>query len=180
MRIFEWFKGNRIHWSVKIGPGTKIGRYCIIEEDVEIGADCWIGNYVHIRPKVHIGDHSEIRDHVFLAGEIQIGRDVKIFQFANIGKGSIIHNKVYIGVGSILTNTMRISHGRKFEPEIKAPVIEYGARLAVGVRILPGVNIGEQSLIGAGAVVTKDTEPFGIYLGVPAHRVSTVPPEELL
>ena len=105
---------------------------------------------------------------------------MKIFQFSNIAYQTRIEDRAYIGPGVILANTRRISHGRSFKPLMKAPVVKFGVRIGIGARILPEVVLGEQCLIGAGAVVTKDTDPFGIYIGNPARKVGIIPEEERL
>lgn len=158
----------------------QISETSLIEGSVTFGNNVFIGHYSIIRPNVIIGDNSEIRHYCFLAGDLKIGNNVKIFQYSNIGKGSIIEDNVYIGPRVTLTNTKKISHGRNYKADIEAPIIKYGARLGSGCIILPGVTIGEESVIGAGSVVTKSTEPGWIYTGNPAKKLKLVPEDEKL
>lgn len=159
---------------------TIIQEGAIIEEGVSIGHGCFIGHYSIIRKDVTVGDNSEIRQLCFIAQGVTIGSGVKIFQLSNISKGSIIEDRAYIGANVLFTNTNKISHGRHYDPAIEGIYIEYGARIASGVSILPGVRIGREALIGLGSVVTKDCDPFWIYFGNPAEKVKPVPEEERL
>ena len=79
-----------------------------------------------------------------------------------------------------MTNTKKIAFRRDYDDISQAPYIEYGARIGGGVTIAPNVRIGRNSSIGAGAVVTKDTVPGWLYVGVPAKAVRILRPEENL
>ena len=158
----------------------KINNTTIIEDNVTIGNNVFIGYYSIIRANVTIGNNSDIRHYCFLAGDIKIGNNVKIFQYSNIGKGSIIEDNVYIGPRVTLTNTKKISHGRQYHPDIKAPIIKYGARLGAGCIILPGVVIENECMIGAGSVVTKSTDAGWIYIGNPAKKLKKISKDEKL
>jgi len=136
-----------------------------------------------IGPKVFIPSDSKVREFVVMRGNIKVGHRVDIYQFSNIGWGTIIEDDVYIGARSMTTNTRHIKHGRRaMKTGVKQEpvVIRRGARLAVCTVILPGVEIGEECLIGAGSVVTKSTKPYSVYWGNPARYIKPVPKEEWL
>lgn len=158
----------------------KIRDYVIIGDNVVLGNDVLIESFSILRNNIEIGDNSEIRQYCFLAGDIKIGKNVKIFQYSNIGKGSIIEDQVYIGARALFINTRKISHGREYMPKLQAPIIKYGARIGSGSIILPGVIIGEECMIAAGSVVTKDTDPYWYYMGNPARKWKPVPEDERL
>ena len=157
---------------------TQIESTAIIEPGAVIGDDCYIGHFAVIRPGVIIGDHSHIRAHCFIAAEAKIGSYVQVMQFSNICRNCIIEDKVFVGMGCITTNTKKIAYLRDYEDINTPPIIKYGVRIGGGVRILPGVIIEENCVIGIGSVVTKDTQPFGIYVGNPARRIKDVGEDE--
>ena len=162
-------------------PASPIIKKTVIYEDpIEFGERVLVEDYTVMRPNIKIGDNTEIRQFCFLAGNITIGKNVKIFQYSNIGKGSVIEDGVYIGARVLLLNTRKISHGRQYAPNLQAPVIKRGARIGSGAIILPNVTIGEECMIAAGSVVTKDTDPFFYYVGNPARKWKPVPEEERL
>ena len=152
----------------------------IIEDGVRIGKNCLVGYYTIVRPDVVLGNNTEIRPYCFIAEAARIGSHVKIFQFSNISKLSIIEDCVYIGARVLFTNTHRIAHCRKYEPELRGVHVLYGARIASGAIVMPGVTIGEQALIGAGTVITKDVPAKEVWFGVPATKQGNVPEEEFI
>jgi len=157
-------RGNFIHPSaakfvkrnkVRLGVGV------VVCKGVRIGKNVYINNNVVIQKGAHIGNH------------------VGIQALAHICVNAIIEDDVFIGPSVSLAGVRDIRHGRG--PYVReAPVIKRGARIGVGAIILPGVVVGEECLIGAGAVVTKSTEPFGIYMGCPARKVGVVEEKDRL
>ena len=139
-----------------------------------------IHNTAYIGPEVVFDGEPDVRHFATVAGYNKIGSGVTIYQYANVGRYTIIDNNVYFGAKAITTNTRRIVHGRKFTELVKPVYICRGARIGTGAIILPGVRIGEECLIGAGAVVTKDTRPYSVYYGNPAKYIRPVPEEEWL
>jgi UDP-2-acetamido-3-amino-2,3-dideoxy-glucuronate N-acetyltransferase len=169
-----------IHPDVVFGKNVRLGHYVVIEEGCEIGDDCFIGNFVVLRPKTIVGKHSIISHGCVCEGNCMIGNRVLIEPQCHLTKGLIIEDDVYFGTGVNTTNTNRIKHGRSYPLIIDAPIIKRAARIASGVTILPGVVIGENALVGAGAVVTKNVPDFSIVIGVPARIVGMISPDEIL
>ena len=142
--------GSIVHPSAIIGDGTFIGHNVVIEESG--------GKY----PQTRIGKH------------------VCIHHLSSITAGMVIEDDVFIGPGVITMNTWDVKWGRTAEHlgKREPPIIKRGAIIAGGARILPRVVVGEEAKIGAGAVVVKDCEAFGVYIGNPARKVGEVPLEE--
>jgi len=117
--------------------------------DCQIGAFCNIGCFVEIGPGVIIGDN------------------VSIGAFCFIPSGVMIENDCFIGPGVVFCND-------KYPPGPKdgwLPIlVKTGAKIGAKVTILPGVTIGERTLVGAGSVVTKNLPPDIIVMGNPARR----------
>jgi UDP-2-acetamido-3-amino-2,3-dideoxy-glucuronate N-acetyltransferase len=156
----------------------KIGYGVVIEEASVFYGNNFIGHNVVVRPRCIIGKYSELRVNSWLAEGVTIGEHSVIYNYANIAMGTLIGNYVYFGVHSITTNANDIvlHRGRPFIPN---PVrIKDGARIATSVTILPGVVIGENSLVGAGSVVTKDIPDGEIWYGNPAKKRGEVNPED--
>jgi len=77
-------------------------------------------------------------------------------------------------------NTPRIVHGRNYPLEIKKYTIRRAVRIGINVSVLPGVEIGENAMIGVGSVITKDIPPRQLWLGNPARYFKDVPEDEIL
>lgn len=169
---------NNIHPSFKHGERLTIQNFNVIEQNVIVGNDCFIGNHNMIRPYVITGDRVDIRTFVHIAEDVKIGNDVLLLQYANIAKGTIIEDKVFVGARTLMINTRKISKWRPYPFICDAPYIEYGVRIGSGSLICPGVRLARNCMIQAGSLVTKDTEPYGIYRGRPAIKIGDVPEEE--
>ncbi|MGD9276821.1 MAG: acyltransferase [Candidatus Pacearchaeota archaeon] len=143
-------KTSIIDEKAKIGEGTKIGEFCIIE-GTKIGKNCKIKNY------------NEIAD-------IKIGDNVQINSFNLLCWMVTIEDNVFIASGVKTTNDpMPPSYTRTGNTDLWKPtLIKKGASIGSNVTILPGVTIGENSVVGAGAVVTKDVPDNAIVVGNPA------------
>jgi len=159
---------------------TKIESTAIIEPGAIIGENCYIGHYTVIRPGAIIGDYSHVRAHCFIAAEAEVGKNTQIMQFSNICRNCRVGDEVFVGMGCMTTNTRRIAYRRDYPDINEPPVIMRAVRIGARVTILPGVIIGENSVIGAGSVVTKDTDPEWVYIGNPAKKIKLVPMGEII
>lgn len=147
----------------------------IIEEGAILNDPQYIGHYTIIRPHAVINVGVEIRAHCFIAEGAVIGIDTHVFQFSNIGAYTVVEDDVWIGPRVLVCNTKNIAHKRPFVTKLTPSTIKRGARIASGVVILPDVIIGENALVGAGSVVTKNVPDNAIVYGNPAKIVGEVP-----
>lgn len=161
---------------------TKIESTAIIEQPCEIGEDVFIGHFVFIRPGCKIGARTKILAYTFLEGDNIIGEDVSITPHCHITKGMMIENKAFIGPGLHSMNDKQMVHLRRHIKPFKPcpPIIRRGARVGGGVFILPGIEIGENAVVGAGSLVTKNVNPGEVVYGAPARFIMKVPVEELI
>jgi acetyltransferase-like isoleucine patch superfamily enzyme len=170
-----------IYPRVSFGRDVRLGSYVVIENDCAIGDSTIIGNHVVMRPNTRIGSNCVIGHLTVFEGESTIGDNCLIHAQCHITKGVVIEDEVFIAPLFVGANDPKMQHRRAhilgdFEPEPYR--IKRGARIAIGVKVLPGVTIGENSLVGVGAVVTKDVPDFAVVRGVPAQIVGEVPEEE--
>jgi len=157
------------------------GRNCIVADDVIIGQNTRLGNFVFVRSKTIIGHDCVVGSYVDIEGEVQIGNFVSMQSGCYLTRGVVVEDEVFLGPRVVTMNDKRISHRRPnlvFTPQ--APRIMRAARVGGGALLLPGVVIGENALVAAGAVVTRDVPPRAIVSGNPARIVGTAPPEEII
>lgn len=169
-----------IHESVKVGKDTRIADTAIVEEGCEIGEGCFIGHYVVMRPNTKIGNRTVIGHLTVFEGNCSVGDDCLIHAQCHITMGVTIEDKVFIAPMFVGANDPDMVHmrrnGKPFVPQ--GYTIKRGARIGVGVKVLPGVVIGENSVVGVGSVVTKRVAPWTIVYGSPARIQGMVPQEE--
>lgn len=158
---------------VKLGDGARIRVGTIIYADVQVGDDFQTGHHVMIREKTIIGNHVVIGTNTVVDGNAAIGDFVKIESNCYIPTHVKIGSRVFFGPNVTLTNDRYPLKLRdQYVPE--GPIIEDGVTLGAGVVVCPGVRIGHDSFVAAGAVVTKDVPPLSMVMGVPG-RVTPLP-----
>lgn len=161
--------------------GFSQGQYCVIFPDVQIGAATRLGNFVLIRSNTQVGHQCVIGSYVDIEGEVTIGNHVSLQSACYITRGVIIEDDVFCGPRVTTMNDKRMSYRRPNLTFVRsAPRILRAARIGGGVVLLPGVTVGENALVGSGAVVTKDVPDKAIVVGNPAHVVGWVPSHEII
>lgn len=151
----------------RLGQGAQIRTGTIVYGDVTVGEDFQTGHYVTVREKTVAGNHVLIGTNTVIDGMVSIGDFVKIESNCYVPTQTEIGTRVFFGPGVTLTND-RYPLKMRDEYAPQGPVIEDGVTLGAGVVVLPGVRIGHDSFVAAGAVVTKDVSPFSLVAGVPA------------
>lgn len=158
-------------------PKANIHPSCVITEGVEIGRDTLIGPFNFIREGTTIGDHCRIGPLNCFEGLLKIGNHVRIGTHCNFGFDTIIQDKVFIGGHTTGANDHKIAYLRGvFEPT--GYTIKKAARIGLGVIFMAGITVGEEALVGAGSLVTKDVKDYEVVYGVPAKHKGWINPEE--
>ncbi len=149
-----------------LGSGARIRAGTIVYADVTVGIDFQTGHNAMIREKTLIGDHVVIGTNTVIDGNVEIGDFVKIESNCYIPTHMIIGTRVFLGPNVTLTNDRYPLKMRdEYKPE--GPIIEDGVTLGGGVVVVPGVRVGADSFVAAGALVTKDVPPGSLVVGVP-------------
>lgn len=145
----------------------KVHETATVESKAEIGDGSSVWHYSHIRSGAVIGEDCVIGHAVYVDEGVKIGSRVKIQNKVSIYNGVTISDDVFIGPHVCFTNDL---HPRAFDEnwKITPTIVERGVSLGANSTIRCGITIGEFATIGAGAVVTKDVEPFTLVAGVPA------------
>lgn len=158
----------------KIGSNVALCSNVIIYEDVEIGRESLIGDNSSIMPNVKIGEEVLISRGVTINTEVEIGNNTRIMDNTHITGRVKIGNHVFISVGVSMAND-NLFGKQGYDENVFGAVIGNHVSIGVGSIILPGVKIGDGSIIAAGSVVKKDIPEGVIVSGNPAKIVTRVP-----
>ncbi len=162
---------------------TFFGDHCIIRSHSVIYAGNRIGHHfqgghgLFLREENEIGDNVSIGTQTVIEHHVRIGNNVRIHSHAFLPEYTILEDDCWVGPNVVLTNAPYPNSPRA-KQFLRGPIIRRGARVGANVTLLPGVEIGEYALVGAGAVVTKSVPPHAVAAGHPARMMKTV--EDLL
>jgi acetyltransferase-like isoleucine patch superfamily enzyme len=156
-----------------IGDGAHIRTGTIIYLGSRIGRNLETGHNVVIREENNIGDNFCIWNNSVIDYGCEIGNNVKIHNKVYIGQFSIIEDDVFIAPGTTFANDMHPGCPDSHEC-MRGPSVRRGAQIGVNCTLLPRVEIGECSLIGAGSVVTKDIPARVVAYGNPARVICRI------
>ena len=148
--------------------GPEKGEGVIVGKKVWIGRDVVMWNYVVVGDGAKIGDGTRIGSFVDIGKDVIIGRECNIQAHVTISNECRLGSKVFIGPNSSLLND-RFPNSKRLRPAI----IEDNAIIGGCVTILPDVTVGQNSVIAAGSVVTKDVPPRTVVRGLPATPMMT-------
>jgi acetyltransferase-like isoleucine patch superfamily enzyme/dTDP-4-dehydrorhamnose 3,5-epimerase-like enzyme len=144
--------------SQAIGAGTRVWQFVVILPGARIGSDCNICSHCLIESDVVIGDRVTVKSGVQLWDGLRVGDDV------------------FIGPNASFTND-RFPRSRQRPEKFLETVVEQGASIGAGAVVLPGIRIGSNAMVAAGAVVTRSVPPNAIVVGNPAKIVGYVDAE---
>lgn len=141
--------------SKMIGSGTRIWQFSRVMSEVVIGENCNICDFVLLESGVVVGNNVTVKSGVYLWSGVEIEDDV------------------FIGPNATFTNDKFPRSGVRNKPKSKT-LLKKGSSIGANATVLPGITVGEGSMIGAGAVVTRDVQPFTLVVGNPARLVKTL------
>jgi acetyltransferase-like isoleucine patch superfamily enzyme len=133
-----------------------------------------------VRERCEVGDDAVIGRGALVENDTTIGALTKIQAEAYITAYSTLEEEVFIAPCVITTNDNFMGRTEKRHALRKGPTIRRGARIGGGAVLLPGIEIGEDAFVGAGAVVLRDVPARAVVVGNPARQIREVPDDELL
>lgn len=132
-----------------------------------IGQKTKVWQYSVIFPQAVIGENCNICAHTMIENDVQIGNNVTIKSGVYVWDGITLEDNVFVGPSVTFTND-KTPRSKQYPDEFLKTIVEQGASIGGNATILPGIRIGRNALVGAGAVVTKDVPENAIVVGNPA------------
>jgi acetyltransferase-like isoleucine patch superfamily enzyme len=164
----------------EIGAGTVVSTGAIVFAGTTIGAGVILGDQSCVRERVTVGDEVVVGRGSLVENDTTVGARTRIQADAYITAYSTLEEDVFIAPCVVTTNDDLMGRTERRHELVSGPTIRRGARVGGGAVLCPGVEIGEEAFVGAGAVVTHDVPPRTVVVGNPARVLREVPEDELL
>jgi UDP-2-acetamido-3-amino-2,3-dideoxy-glucuronate N-acetyltransferase len=171
-------KASKELQPLEIGKDCVISSHVILYRGTKIADEVMIGDLVSIREQNVIGEKSIIARLISMEPRTVIGKRVRTAAVTHLTSDMVIEDDAFIGSHISTTNDNKM--GRGVAGIYKGPHIKRGARIGSNATLLPGVVIGEEAVVAAGALVSRDVPDRKIVMGVPAKVVRDVSEDELL
>jgi len=147
-----------------------------VDDNVDIGSGTKIWHFSHVQTGSSIGENCSIGQNVNIANNVKIGNGVKIQNNVSVYEGVELEDYVFCGPSMVFTN---IKLPRSEFPQRGAEfylktLVKKSASIGANATIVCGVTIGEYAMIGSGAVVTKDVDPYTLVFGNPARPIAKI------
>jgi UDP-2-acetamido-3-amino-2,3-dideoxy-glucuronate N-acetyltransferase len=162
-----------------VGSGASIGTGAVVFHGARIGERAIVGDLAHIREGAAIGTGTVVGSGSAIGPSASIGARVRLQTNVWLTGWTTVEDDVFVGPGVVTMNddTMaRLAPGEQLD----GPVLRRACRVGGGVLLTPGVEVGEEAFVGAGAVVTRDVPPGAVVMGVPARVTGEVGEDQLL
>jgi acetyltransferase-like isoleucine patch superfamily enzyme len=170
--------------------GAQIGAL-VLEPEVTVCSGAVVYAGAHIATSAIIGDQAQVRERAVIGAQSVVGRGSSVDFDAHVGTrvliqtgvyvtgGCTVEDDVFLGPGVLTTNDHTMGRHRR-GARLLGPTFRRACRVGGGAILVPGVVIGEEAFVAAGALVTRDVGAREVVMGVPARVVRRVGDEDLL
>jgi len=166
--------------GTSLGAGCVISTGAVVYRGTTLGRGCILGDYAGVRERCALGDRVVVGRGSVVENDTTIGDLTKIQTNVYITAYMTIEDRCFIAPCVQTTNDNFMGRTERRHGLIKGATIRRGARVGGGVVLCPGIEIGEEAYLAAGAVVTRDVPARKVLMGVPARVVRDVSEDELL
>ena len=149
----------------------------VVDEPVEIGEDTRIWHFTHVMPGARIGRSCILGQNVYVDRDVVIGDRCKVQNNVSVYKGVTLESDVFCGPSMVFTNVVNPRAFIERKHEFQPILVKRGATLGANSTVLCGVTVGEYALVGAGSVVTRDVPAYAVVYGVPGRQSGWVSEE---
>ncbi len=146
----------------------------VIDEGCTIGKGTKIWHFSHVMKGAVIGESCNLGQNVVVSPGVTLGNNVKVQNNVSIYTGVICEDDVFLGPSMVFTNITNPRSAIIRRDQYVTTMVRRGASIGANATIVCGNEIGEYSLIGAGAVITRNVKPFALVVGNPGRQTGWV------
>lgn len=143
----------------------------IVDEGAQLGNGTMVWHWVHICGKARIGERCSFGQNVFVGNDVVIGDNCKVQNNVSIYDAVTLEDDVFCGPSMVFTNVYNPRSAVIRKNEYRRTLVKKGTTIGANATIVCGVTLGAYCFIAAGAVITKDVEPYALMAGVPAKQI---------
>ena len=169
--------------ALELGARVSVGAGAIVFAGASVGAEAILGDQTFVRERARIGEGSVIGRGSVVDNDVVVGARVRVQTNVYLTAFTLVEDDVFVGPGAITTNDDTMARHRDEtggRDSINGATLRRACRVGGGAVLTPGVEIGEEAFVAAGAVVTRDVPARAVVMGVPARVVGEVQERELL
>ena len=151
-----------------------VNPHAVVDDNVEIGDGSKIWHFSHVQSGSKIGKKCILGQNVNIANNVVIGNFVKIQNNVSVYEGVTLEDYVFCGPSMVFTNVFNPRSEIPRMTELRKTLVKYGATLGANSTIVCGSTIGRYAFIGAGSVVTHDVPDYALVMGNPAKQTGWI------
>jgi acetyltransferase-like isoleucine patch superfamily enzyme len=163
-----------------VGDGARILACAVVFAGSRLGSGVIVGDQACVRERCELGDGVVVGRGSLVENDTMVGARTRIQANAYVTAYSTLEEDVFIAPGVVTTNDNFMGRTEERLTQMRGPTVRRGARVGGGAVLLPGIEIGEEAFVGAGAVVLHDVPARAVVVGNPARQIRDVPAGELL
>ena len=146
----------------------------LIDQPATIGDNTKVWHFAHVMSGAKIGTGCSLGQNVFVGSKAVIGNGCKIQNNVSVYDDVILADEVFVGPSAVFTNVVNPRAFIVRKDEYRRTEVARGASIGANATIVCGHNIGAYAFVAAGAVVTKNVQPYALVAGVPARRIGWI------
>ncbi|HEV2772614.1 MAG TPA: acyltransferase, partial [Thermoleophilaceae bacterium] len=155
------------------------GAGAVVLAGARIGEGAVVGDQAHVRERARVGEESVVGRGSAVDNDVTIGARVKVQTGCYLTAYSDVGDDVFLGPGVVTTNDHAMGRHTRDEP-LHGVLLRRACRIGGAATLLPGVEVGEEAFVAAGALVVRSVAPRAVVIGAPARPVREVPAGDLL
>ncbi len=162
-----------------VGAGSAVCAGAVVFAGARIGADVIVGDQSYVRERCTVGDGTVVGRGTAVDNDVTIGARVRVQTLCYLTAWSVVEDDVFVGPGVTTTNDDTMSrHGPEYR--LRGATLRRACRIGGSAVLTPGVEVGEEAFVAAGALVSRDVPARGVLMGLPGRVVREVGDEDLL